>query len=128
MSYRLSPRTLLWVDALSCAAMGAALLAAPVVLGAWTALPPTLLSGAGLVLLPTAAFMVWLARGPAVPSWGLTLVVIGNVLWAALSLLLPMTGQVSPNALGWAFLLCQAAFVALLAWLEARARPAAVPA
>ncbi|MBL6079327.1 hypothetical protein JMJ56_15015 [Belnapia sp. T18] len=128
MKHFLSLRTLLLVDALSCAAMGAMLLAAPSALGGWMALPPALLTVAGLMLLPIAAFMAVLARGSAVPRWAVTVVVIGNVLWAAVSLLLPVMGMVSPNALGWVFLLGQAGFVALLAKLEADAASPAVPA
>lgn len=123
----LSLRRLLLADAASCALMGAALLAAPQALGGWTGLPPALLSGAGLALLPVAAFMALLARGGAVPRWGLAVVLGGNVLWVVASLMLPLLGLVAPNALGWAFLLGQAGFVAALAWLEgaaARARPA----
>ncbi|MFZ6761391.1 MULTISPECIES: hypothetical protein [Acetobacterales] len=116
-----SLRALLGLDALSCAGMGAVLLAAPSALGGWMALPPALLSGAGLALLPVAAFMAWLARGPGVPRWGLRLVVAGNLLWVAASLLLPLLGLVSPNAAGWAFLLGQAGFVGIMAWLEATA-------
>ncbi|WP_043364600.1 hypothetical protein [Belnapia sp. F-4-1] len=128
MKHLTSLRTLLLVDALSCAALGALLLAAPSALGAWMALPPALLTRAGLALLPIAAFMAVLARGPAVPHWAVTVVVTGNVLWAAVSLLLPVIGMVSPNVLGWVFLLGQAGFVALLARLEAGAASPAVPA
>lgn len=107
--------------------MGAILLAAPSALGGWMAMPPALLTGAGLSLLPIAAFMALVARVPAVPGWGVRLVVAGNVLWVAMSLLLPVTGLVSPNALGWAFLVGQAGFVALMARLEAGASsPAAL--
>ncbi|KAA2211559.1 hypothetical protein [Teichococcus oryzae] len=123
-TFRLPLHTLLGLDALSCAVMGAALLAAPVPLGRWMALPPTLLGGAGLALLLIAAFMAWLACRPAVPRWGLGLVVAGNALWAMGSVLLPMLGLVSPSLPGWLFLLGQAGAVALLAWLEAGARPA----
>ncbi|PHK95681.1 hypothetical protein CR162_07490 [Pseudoroseomonas rhizosphaerae] len=90
--------------------------------------PPALLGGAGLALLPVAAFMAWLAHGPAVPRQGLRLVVAGNVLWVVASLLPPLLGMVSPNALGWAFLVGQAGFVGLLAWLEAGAGRAAAAA
>jgi hypothetical protein len=121
---RLSLRALLGLDALSCAAMGAALLAAAVPLGRWMALPPALLSGAGLALLLIAAFVAWLACRPSVPRWGRSLVVAGNGLWAMASVLLPILGLVSPNLPGWLFLLGQAGAVALLAWLEVAAQPA----
>lgn len=125
---RVSARTLLRLDALGCAAMGAALLAAPGALGGWTGLPPALLTGAGLALLPIAAGLAWLARGAAVPRVGLALAVAGNALWVLASLALPLLGLVSPSAPGWVLLLGQAGFVALLAGLEAAAAPAGLPA
>ncbi|MFC3127511.1 hypothetical protein ACFOD4_20810 [Pseudoroseomonas globiformis] len=124
LTSRLSLRALLSLDALSCAAMGTALLAAPVQLGRWMALPPALLREAGLALLLIAAFVAWLASRPTVPRWGLSLVVAGNGFWAMGSVLLPMLGLVSPSLPGWLFLLGQAGAVALLAWLEAGARSA----
>jgi hypothetical protein len=52
-----------------------------------------------------------------------SLLVAGNVLWVAASVLLPAAGLVAPNGLGWALLLGQAGVVAALAWLEAGSRP-----
>ncbi|WBV44185.1 hypothetical protein [Pseudoroseomonas cervicalis] len=126
LSPRLSARALLRLDALSCAVLGATLLAAPGALGGFTGLPPALLAGAGLALLPIAAGLAWLARGAAVPRAGLALA--GNALWVLASLALPLLGLVSPSAPGWVLLLGQAGFVALLAALEAAAAPAGLPA
>ena len=52
-----SLRTLLMNDAATCAAMGAGLVLAASPVARLTALPPDLLMGAGLALLPIAAFM-----------------------------------------------------------------------
>ncbi|MEX0922713.1 MAG: hypothetical protein WD489_00190 [Rhodovibrionaceae bacterium] len=46
------------------------------------------------------------------------LAILGNLLWIAASLALAVSGWVSPTALGLAFLLVQAAAVALLTVLE----------
>lgn len=116
-------RRLLLIDATSCALMGAALVAAADPLASLTAIPSTLLFRAGLILLPIAAFMALLARQRPVPGWGVSLIVIGNLLWVFASLALPLSGSVSPNLLGWLFLLAQAAFVTLLTLLEHRAVP-----
>lgn len=116
-------RRLLLIDATSCALMGAALVAAADPLASLTAIPSTLLFRAGLILLPIAAFMALLARQTPVPGWGVSLIVIGNLLWVFASLALPLSGSVSPNLLGWLFLLAQAAFVTLLTLLEHRAVP-----
>ena len=113
---------LLAVDAATCAGMGTLLLAAAAPVASLTALPQPLLSGAGAVLLPIAAFMAWFARARAVPRWAATIIVLGNAGWVLASVALPILGVVTPNALGWTFVLVQAAVVAVLAKLEYAAR------
>ena len=61
-------------------------------------LPPALLLYAGLALIPTAAFMALVATRPAVSPAGVWLIIAGNGLWAAASLLLLASGLVAPNA------------------------------
>lgn len=120
--------SLLAIDAATCSAMGALLLAFSAPIAGLTAIPAALLFWAGAALLPIAAFMALSARARPVPAWAAALVVAGNGLWVAASLALPLSGAIAPNGLGWAFLLVQAAAVALLALLElgaARPRPAA---
>lgn len=46
------------------------------------------------------------------------MIVAGNVLWVLGSVILPITGLIAPNGLGWLFLLIQAIIVALFAGLE----------
>ncbi|WP_157961620.1 hypothetical protein [Acuticoccus kandeliae] len=111
-------RRILYLDAATCAAMALLCLAARTPLSAATGLPPGLVLGAGLALVPSALFMAAVGRGrpPSRASTGL--VVAGNALWVAASLallaLVPLTG------LGVAFVLLQAGAVALLATAEAR--------
>ncbi len=113
-----SLRVLLAVDAATCAAMGVALvLGSPIVAGL-TALPAPLLFYAGLLLLPIAAFMAIVAMQNPVSNAAAWLVVGGNVLWVAASMLLLVGGWVAPNAFGWAFVIVQAVAVAVLAKLE----------
>jgi len=96
----LSLKTLLTVDAVTCAAMGAALLAAAAPASAITQIPQGLLQGAGLSLLPIAAFMAATATFALASRWAVGLVILGNLLWVAVSILLPLSGFIAPNALG----------------------------
>lgn len=112
-------RRVLLLDALSCVAMGALLLVAPGALAPWLGLPPALMRGAALVLLPFAALLVWTARRPRIPAGLAWTVVVGNALWALDSLVLPLTGWIDATALGVAFVVAQGAVVAGFAGLEA---------
>jgi len=109
-------RRILLVDAGSCVGMGLflALLADP--LSPMLGLPAALLSYAGLALLPIAAFMGWVATREQPPLAGVWLVILGNAGWVAGSVALLFL--VSPTALGYAFVIGQAAIVAGLAELE----------
>lgn len=111
-------RRVLLIDSATCLAMGALLLVAAGALAAILALPEALLRFAGLSLLPIAAFMGWVATRGSIPRAGAWLVVAGNVLWVVASIGLLLGAWVSPNALGYAFVIAQAACVALLAALE----------
>lgn len=116
-----SLRSLLLLDAATCAAMGLTLDFGAAPLAALTGLPEPLLLYAGLSLLPIAAFMVLVALRPTLQPVGGRLVVAGNAGWVLASLLLLATGWVAPNSLGIAFVLAQALAVAALALLEAAA-------
>lgn len=113
-----SLRSLLALDAVTCAAMGATLLVASGPVAALTRIPAPLLFWAGASLIPIALFMTASARARPVPSWAAGVIMLGNLLWVAVSILLAVTGLIAPNGLGWAFLIAQAAVVALLAKLE----------
>ena len=111
-------RTALLVDA-AFSAGGALLMAAGAPLRAsLLGLPQPLLFWAGLVLVPWVALMLALSRRPSV-SRILLIDLIGiNVLWAAVSIGLLITGAVAPTALGYAFVIAQAAAVLLFAELQ----------
>jgi hypothetical protein len=111
-------RRVLFVDAATCVVMGAALFAAAGALASILALPETLLRYAGLSLFPIAAFIGWAATRSHSQPGAVWLVIAGNVLWVLASLALLLGEWVSPNALGYAFVMAQAACVALLAALE----------
>ena len=112
-------RRALLLDAAASGATGALMLLAARPLADLTALPPGLLRAAGAVLLPYAAFVLWLARHAA-PARPLILAVIGiNALWVAESVAILALGWVAPNTLGVAFVLAQALVVAVFAGLQA---------
>lgn len=113
-----SLRKLLFLDAATCAGMGIVLVLGSGFIAGLTRLPPALLLYAGIALLPIAAFMAIVATRPVPPLPGVWLVIAGNMLWVAASVLLPVGGLISPNPLGWAFVLAQALVVAGLAGLE----------
>ncbi|HZH03057.1 MAG TPA: hypothetical protein VEY30_04675 [Myxococcaceae bacterium] len=118
-------RKALLLDAGASAGMGAMLAALAGPLEGVLGLPDALLRGAGLALLPFAASLAYLATRPH-PGRGATGAVVAvNALWVADSLILLMAGWVSPTPLGTAFVLAQAAVVALFAVLQYRAIPPA---
>jgi hypothetical protein len=112
-------RRLLALDAATCLAMGLLMTAAAAPLGGLLGLPPSLLTGAGVVLLPCAALMAataWARQPPPALVW---LVIGGNALWVLASLLVLLL--FAPTPLGIGFVLVQATVVAVLLALERRA-------
>jgi hypothetical protein len=124
-------RRVLLLDSVSSGAMGVLLLTCSGMLAGLLNLPAELLNEAGLVLIPFAlavGFLGTRARLSRIAVWA----VIGiNAIWAIDSAVLLFTGWVQPNLLGYAFVIGQAAFVAVMAELQLigmRRSPVAVPA
>lgn len=111
-------RRVLALDAATCAATGLLLLAGGGFLERLLGLPATLLAAAGLALLPSAAFIAFVATRERMPRAGVWAIIVLNALWVVGSILLLVSGAVAPTALGAAFVLAQAAAVAILAELE----------
>jgi hypothetical protein len=109
----------LTADAVSCAALGLIFTGLSEPIARMTALPEDLLVSVGLLLLPIAALLVAAAGSPAVRAVLAGVIVAGNVAWVVASVGLLVLGIVSPNALGVALVLGQAAAVALLTAAEA---------
>jgi hypothetical protein len=112
-------RTALALDAAACAGMGLMLAAAAGPLAAPFGLPVELLRGAGLVLLPCAALLGWFASRRALPRLAVYAVIGVNLLWIADSVAILLTGWFAPTGPGIAFVLAQAAAVAIVTELEA---------
>jgi hypothetical protein len=81
-------------------------------------LPATLLRFAGASLFPFAALLIYLAMKKNVSLPTTWAVIILNALWVFDSILLLLIGWIDPTVLGTAFVIFQAAGVALFASLE----------
>jgi len=84
-------------------------------------LPADLLRWTGLVLVPFAAGLLWMATRASISLEAVRSVVVLNVVWAVGTPPLLLTDWVSPTLLGELFVLVQAAAVAGFAYLEHRA-------
>ena len=111
-------RRVLAFDAVSTAAAGVLMLAAGGALEPLLHLPAALVWYSGASFLPFAAFVGFAATRAALPRGVVLAVVAYNALWAAASILLLLSGAVRPTAAGYAFVIAQAAFVAVMAELE----------
>ena len=111
-------RLALLADAVASGVMGALLAAAAEPLAAWFGLPLALLREVGLLLIPYAAVLGYLAMRNTTPRLPAQLIVAGNVLWVIGGVALLMSGLVAPTAPGTAFVIAQALIVAILAELQ----------
>jgi hypothetical protein len=111
-------RGVLVLDAAASGAMGLMLLFAPAAVRDLLGLPGWLTSGAGLSLLPFAAFVAWTATRESPPRVAVWAIVALNVLWVVDSIATVAGGFVAASGLGVAFVLVQAAAVAAFAVLE----------
>ena len=109
-------QNVLLLDAATCVAAGALMAFGSNFVAGLTAIPAPLLFWAGLILFPVAALMAYAGLKAMPPRPMVWLIVLGNVGWVAASLAL--FAVIAPNALGVAFILAQAAAVAVLALLE----------
>ena len=118
MTSTLFLRRVLAFDALSCAAMGVAMTLGAAPLAELFGLPAGLVRGAGIVLLPIAAFIGWLSSRPMPPRPLVWLVIAGNLGWTVESFLLIGQYGGSATLLGTAFVIAQALAVLGLTALE----------
>jgi hypothetical protein len=118
MSSSLFLRRILALDALSCLAMGLLMGLGAAPLALLFGLPQPLVRTAGLLLLPLAAFIFWLASRPAPPRTLVWVVILGNLGWTAESFLLISQSQPAITAIGTGFVTVQALAVLGLAALE----------
>jgi hypothetical protein len=81
-------------------------------------LPEALLRETGLFLIAYAALVGWLGTRAAVPRALVVLVIAGNAAWTVGSIALLVSGAVSPNLLGEAFVAAQAIATGVFAELQ----------
>lgn len=81
-------------------------------------LPAALSRGAGVVLLPFAAFVFYLWRRDRLPRAGVLTVIVANAAWVVASILLLVAGGIALTGLGSTFVLVQALAVAAFAALQ----------
>jgi hypothetical protein len=111
-------RRSLMLDAVASGATAALMLAGAGLLESWLGLPAALMRGAGLVLVPYVAFVGYLATRETLTPAAVWTVIAANVLWAAVSGALLLSGWIAPTALGYAFVIAQAAVVAAFGELQ----------
>ena len=113
-------RTVLMIDALTCALCGLVMTLGAGPLSDLTELPPALLGYAGASLFPIAGFMGVVARHALASPMAVGAVIAGNAAWTLASLWLVLSDRVPMNGLGAAFVVAQALVVAVLTALELR--------
>ena len=121
MSYHQSPtflRRALILDALASGATALLMIAGAGLVESLLGLPAALLRGAGLVLVPYVAFVVYAGTRDIISRSAVWMIIVANMAWAAASALLLVSGWVAPAALGYAFVIAQAVVVALLGELQ----------
>jgi hypothetical protein len=111
-------RRALMLDAVASGATGLLMIAGAGLAEGLLGLPAALLRGAGLILMPYVAFVIYAATRAAIPRPAAWAVIAANALWTGASALLLMSGWVAPTALGYAFVIGQAAVVGLLGELQ----------
>jgi hypothetical protein len=123
-------RTVLLADAIASGATGLLMIAGAGLLEGLLGLPVALMREAGLVLIPYVAFVAWIGTREAISRSSVQAIIAINVLWAAASIGLLVSGWVAPTMLGTAFVIAQGAVVAVLAELQfvGLRRSAAAPA
>lgn len=107
-------RPVLFFDAATCLAMGGLLVAAAAPIAGLTDLPVSLLREAGILLFPSALFVLWAARQSG--GWPVQAVAWANLAWVAASFAAIV--WTAPNAFGIAFVAAQALAVGGIAALQ----------
>ena len=111
-------RSVLFADAATCAASALLLSLGGGFLQNMLGLPASLMFYAGLSLVPFTAFLVYAATRRSISKTFIWLIIGLNLLWTIDSLLLLVSGYVSPTGFGYAFVIFQAIGVLMFADFE----------
>ncbi len=120
MTFMLNPflRRALAADAAVSGGAALLMIAGASILSPLLGLSAELLIWAGVALVPFVAFLAAIAWRGEASRMAIIDIIAVNALWVAASVGLLLVGPVEPTALGYAFVLAQAATVALLAELQ----------
>ena len=111
-------RNVLLLDAVATGATAVLALAGASLLGPLLGIPSGLLFWAGVALVPFVAMVFAVSRRQTVSRAMMVEIIAINVLWVVASFGLLVSGAISPNLLGIAFVSAQAVAVALFAELQ----------
>ncbi len=81
-------------------------------------IPSALLMVAGLAFFPYAAYLLWLAKRPAMPRAAVWVPIVLNVLWAIECLAFAFNASPQPTSLGQVFIASHVIAVLVFAELE----------
>jgi hypothetical protein len=108
-------RRVILADGLVSGSMAILLIAAAHQLGNWFGLPVAFVRWTGLLLVPFAIAVLFLATRSNLPRIGVQAVIALNVGWVVASGLVLISGWIDPSGSGVAFIVVQALLVALFA-------------
>ena len=111
-------RNVLSLDAATSGIAGVAMIAGAGFISGLTALPSSLLFWAGVILLPWTALLAYFSRRSTMSRIAMIDIVAVNALWVVASIGILVAGLVTPNMLGVAFVIAQAAAVLLFTVLQ----------
>jgi hypothetical protein len=111
-------RLALAADAAATAGTALLMVVASATLATWLGVPEPLLRYAGLVLLPYAAIVGYLAARTYVARMAVWGVIAANLAWAVDSALLVASGWIDLTMLGYGFVIFQALVIAAFAELQ----------
>jgi hypothetical protein len=111
-------RLILLADAGASGATAALLVAGAGLLERLLGLPVALMREAGMLLIPYVVLVLFVASRPSVAVAAVNAIIAVNAGWTAASVLLLVSGWVSPTLLGVAFVLAQALAVGAFAAIQ----------
>jgi hypothetical protein len=111
-------RNVLIADILFSSSGGLLMAAGAPFLSQFLNLPSTLLTGAGLALIPWVVALVVVVRRHRVSMMAIIGIVAINIIWGCVSFVLLGSDRIDPNELGIAFIAAQAGAVTVLAALQ----------
>ena len=111
-------RRALTADAVLTGATAAVTIVAGDVVAGLLDMPAALLRYAGIGLIPFVVYVFYLSRRASLTGASVWLVIAFNVAWVIASGVLLLSGQIQPNAFGYAFVIVQAIAVAVFAGMQ----------